>query len=164
MAHKIWTIVVKEIREATPPMILFLFLFHMIGLTKAVVLAEYSITAMRAAGATIGAILVAKAILVVDALPLARLGSMPRLVQLFWKTLLFGVVVLVFRVLEEFIPLAVKHGGVAAGASAFALEVNWAIFGVLMLWTLGGLFLYCFASDLVDAMGANRVKAYLMSH
>jgi hypothetical protein len=163
VVHKIGAIVLKEIREALPATIFFLCLFHMIALTKAVALDDYSITTLRAAGATVGALLVAKAILVVEALPLATLFSGRRVVQVLWKTLLYGMVALLFRVVEEIIPLASKHGGVVPAAKAMSREVSWPLFGILALWILGGLLLYCLASELVRAMGPDRAKEILFS-
>jgi hypothetical protein len=77
------------------------------------------------------------------------------------RTLLYGVVVLLFRVLEELVPLASKHGGLAAGVRALSEEVSWPLFGVLALWTLGGLALYTLAAELVRVLGAARVKELL---
>ena len=161
--RRIWAVVAKEIREALPATIFFLFLFHMIGLTKAVVLDEYSFTALRTAGATVGALIVAKAILLVEALPIARISSSRRILQILWKTLLYGVVVLLFRFVEELIPLVSKHGGLVSAMKAMLGEVSWALFAVLALWILGGLFLYCLASELVRAVGPDRVKEALFS-
>src|SRR5512139_456067 len=160
--RRIWAIVAKETREALPATIFFLFLFHMIGLTKAVALDEFSFTALRAAGATVGALIVAKAILLVEALPIARLFSGRLIYQILWKTLLYGLVALAFRVVEEFIPLVSKHGGVAAGAGAMLEEVAWPLFAVFAAWTLGGLFLYCLAAELVRSVGRDRVKEILL--
>ena len=75
MVKKIGAVVAKEIREGLPSFIFFLFMFHMIALTKAVSLGDYSITSLRATVATVGALIVAKAVLVVEALPIARLFS-----------------------------------------------------------------------------------------
>ena len=49
--------------------------WHMIALTKAVIVNDYSITALRATVATVGALIVAKAILVVENLPIDRFFS-----------------------------------------------------------------------------------------
>ena len=160
---KIMAVVVKEIREALPATLFFLCLFHMFALTKAVVLNDYSITALRAVGATVGALLVAKAVLVVEALPIARLFPGRRVGQLLWKTLLFGTVVLLFRVVEEIVPLTAKHGSVMLATQAMYREVSWPVFGVLALWILSGLLLYCLASELVRALGPDRVKDLLFS-
>ena len=163
MVRKIGAVVAKEIREALPATIFFLFLFHMIALTKAVSLDDYSLTALRATGATVGALLVAKAILVVEALPIATLYAGQRVMHVLWKTLLYSMVVLLFRVVEEILPLVAKHGGLGPAAAAMYREVSWPLFGVLALWILGGLFLYCLASELVRAIGPDRVKEILFS-
>lgn len=159
----VWAIVAREIREAMPAMIFFLLLFHLIGLTKAVVLDDFSLTALRAAGTTMGALIVAKAILLVEALPIARRSSNSLIVQILWKTLLFGLMALLFRFLEELIPFVSKHGGLVNGTKAMLGEVSWPLFAVLALWILGSLFLYALASELIRAVGADKVKAALFS-
>jgi len=161
VAGKIGTAVGKEIREAVPPTIFFLALFHLLGLTKAVALSDYSFTALRAAGATVGALIVAKAILVVEALPLAKRFSRRRAVQVLWKTLLYSAMVLLFRAAEELIPLAWKHGSLGAGLAAMSSDISWPLFIVLSLWVVGGLLLYCLAAELVRAVGARRVRELL---
>jgi hypothetical protein len=158
---KIWAIVAREIREALPATILFLWLFHMIAITKAVTLGDYSFTALRATFATVGALLVAKAILVVEALPIARLFAGSLWFHVLWKTLLFNVVVLIFRYIEEIIPLVRKHGDLLAATEELFREISWPQFGVFQLWLFSALFLYCVASELVRKIGAERVKAML---
>ena len=160
---RIGAIVAKEIREALPATIFFLFLFHMIGLTKAVALEDYSFTALRSAGATLGALIVAKAILLVDALPISRLSSASRIYQVIWKTLMYGVMVLAFRFVEELIPFVSKHGSLAPAMEAMFGEVSWALFAILSLWILGGLFLYCLAAELVRAIGVHKIRGVLFS-
>ena len=155
---KIVAFVAKEIREAMPPTILFLFLFHMLALTKAVTLGDYSIVALRATTATVGALIVAKAILIIEALPITWTFSTTPAIRVLWKTLLFGAMVLLFRFVEEIIPLAWKHGGVVEATKVLLREVSWPIFSVLTLWVLGGLLLYCLASELVRAVGPAKVK------
>jgi hypothetical protein len=71
MVRKLGAFVAKEVREVLPATILFLGLFHMIALTKAVALSDFSRSALRATTATVGALIVAKAILLVEALPLS---------------------------------------------------------------------------------------------
>ena len=126
---RVRAVIAREIREALPATIFFLFLFHMVALTKAVSLEEYDITALRATGATVGALIVAKAILLVDALPIASLFSGTLIFQMLWRTLLYGSVTLLFRLVEEFIPLALHHGGLNAAVAALYEEVSWPLFG-----------------------------------
>jgi hypothetical protein len=133
----------------------------MIALTKAVTLSDYSITALRATASTVGALIVAKAILVVEALPIGRLFSSRPMIQVVWKTLMFGAVALLFRFIEEMIPLVSKHSGLVAGVKAMYHEISWPLFAVLGLWLVGGLFLYCLASELVRMVGAEKIKQML---
>jgi hypothetical protein len=151
----------REVREALPPFVFFLVLFHMIALTKAVVIEDFDFTALRAAGATMGALIVAKAILLVEALPFVSAISTTRIVQVLWKTALFSLVALTFRTLEEVVPLVVRHGGLVASTETIAAEVHWPLFGILALWVVGGLLLYCLAAELVREVGGNRVREIL---
>ena len=74
------------------------------------------------------------------------------------KTLLFGIVALLFRFIEELIELASKHGGVVAATKVIFHEISWPLFWVLALWVLGGLLVYALASELVRAVGSEKVK------
>jgi len=160
---RVWAIVAKEIREALPATIFFFCLFHLIGLTKAVLLDEYSFTALRAVSATVGALIVAKAVLIVEALAIARLFPGRRIYNILWKTLLYSSVALLFHFAEELIPLVSKYGGTISAMKAMIGEVSWPLFSVIALWIICGLFLYTLVSDLVRVVGPGKVKEILFS-
>jgi hypothetical protein len=158
---RIGATMLREIREAVPATIFFLWLFHMIALTKAVTLGDYSITALRATVATVGALIVAKAILIVEALPISRIFSRQLWFHVLWKTLLFNVVVLIFRFIEEIIHLVRKHESLSMGVAQLYSETVWPQFWVFQLWLFCALFLYCVAAEIVRTVGAERIKAML---
>lgn len=154
--------VLKEAREMLPATIFFLLLLHLIALTKAVSLGDFNAAALRATTATVGALIIAKAILVVEALAVSRRFADTLAVHVLWKALLFSVVALLFRFLEEAIELAAKHGGLR-GASRFLIEeVSWPLFAVLTVWLVAGLLLYALTAEVVRAVGAARVKQILL--
>jgi hypothetical protein len=156
------TIVVRELREAAPAALFFLVAFHMIAVTKAVILADYHVDATRSALATVAALIVAKAILIAEKLPIARWFSRRLLVAVLWKTLLFGVIATTFRILEEILPLLVTHEGpVTAMRQAFG-QMSWAHFWVVQMWLLALLFLYCLNAELVRVIGPANVRAMLL--
>ena len=161
--RKIGTIIAKEFREILPATILFLFLFHMIALTRAVSLNDFSFTALRATSATLGALIVAKAILLIEAFPLVRVSPSLLFTRVLWKTLLYGAVVIIFKFIEELVPLLLKHGNVRDAIQAVFSEVAWPLVSVMALWTLGGLVLYSLASELGSVIGPQRVKEMLLS-
>lgn len=160
--NKVWAVVAKEVREALPAMLFFLIAFHMIAITKTVILDDYEISGATATIATVAALIVAKAILIVEKLPFARLFTTRMLYNIIWKTLLFGAVALLFRFLEEFISLIAKHESPAMAMEHLFGEVTWPHFWVIQMWLFGLLFLYCLASELVRTIGSAKVKAMLL--
>lgn len=159
---KVMAIVAREMREAVPALLFFLVVFHMILITKNVMLEDYNITTTGAAIATVGALIVAKVILIVGKLPLARLFSGRMLYNVLWKTSLFSAVSLLFRVVEELLPLPAKHNGLVPTATHLFEEVSWLHFWVLQMWLYASLLLYCLASELVRLIGAVKVKGMLL--
>jgi hypothetical protein len=132
------------------------------SLTKNVILEGYNITTTGAAVATVGALIVAKAILVVEKLPIARLFSGRMLHNILWKALLFSAVSVLFRVVEELIPLLAKHNGLVTAATHLLEEVSWPHFWILQMWLYASLLLYCLAAELVRLIGAVKVKGMLL--
>jgi hypothetical protein len=156
---KIGASLLREIREAVPATIFFLWLFHMIALTKAVSLGDYSFTALRATVATVGALIVAKAILVVEALPVSRVFARQLWFHILWKTVLFNIVVLIFRFIEEIIHLIKKYGSFSTAIQRLFGEIVWPQFAVFQLWLIFGLFLYCVITEIVRVVGMEKVRA-----
>jgi hypothetical protein len=154
--------IASEIREALPPFILFFAAFHLIALTKSVVLEDQGITAAGAALATLGALIVAKAVLIVEKLPVSRLFSERAIHSVLWKTLLFGVVATLFRALEELIHAIIHHEHVAGGAERLIAVVSSPQFFVMQLWLFALLFLYCLAAAVASAIGGKTLKALLL--
>ena len=143
------------------PFIFFFFLFPLVAVTKAVAVSDYSFNGLRSAFMTVAAFIVAKAILFVEGLPIPRLFSTRLVFHVLWKTLLFGAVTLLFRLMEEFIPLLSKHHNVMTAATATYRETPWPQFAVMSLWVFGGLFFYCLSRELLLIVGTEKVKKIL---
>jgi len=159
--HKIGEVIVKELREGLPSAILFLFLFHMISATKAVSLGNYNIDALRATTATISALLVAKSILIVEALPISKLVSNRGLINILWKTALFGIVVFIFRFIEELIHALREHDSFETAVTAMLQGVSWPVFWVVTIWIIGGLLLYTLLTELTHVLGPDKTMKLL---
>lgn len=159
--HKAARVVVEELRELVPSMLFFMVAFHMISLTKGLLVGGHP-TRASATLATISAITVAKSILLIEHTALARLFSSRVLYNILWKTLIFGTVALLFRQLEELIPLAVKHGDVAAAVRELVAAVPTPHFLVVHMWLFTLVLIYTLASEAVRMVGGDRVKAILL--
>lgn len=157
--RKVFRLVGHELNEALSPTIFFLLLFHLAAFTKALMLESYGITVATASVATIGALIVAKAIVIADKLPWAdRFVGKPLLAAVLWKTALYALLCLVFRLAEELIPLVVKHGSVGAALRHFLEEVSWPHFWVLQLWLLVALALYVAVIELDAHLGTGSIR------
>jgi hypothetical protein len=69
---------------------------------------------------------------------------------------------LLFRFVEEIVPLIAKHNGLVSAATHVLEEVSWPHFWVLQMWLYASLLLYCLASELVRVIGAVKVKGMLL--
>lgn len=158
--NKLLAVVAHEIREAIPAFLFFLVVFQLGQVTKALLLEEYHITIGRTAVAVIGALIVAKAILVADALPLTKVFARRALAySIVWTSLIYFVITSVFHYLEELIPLVRKHGGIAAAHERLLAEVSWPHFWVVQLWVVFALLCYCTGVAFIRAIGKDRAKA-----
>jgi hypothetical protein len=159
---RIIAFVLRELREAAVPFAFFLVVFMIARVSRTLTLEEYHVTLGGTAVAVVGALIVAKAILVADALPLTRrFEHRPLAYSILWKTVVYYVITVVFHYLEEVIPFIRKAGGVAAGNHAMMAEVSWPHVGALQLWIFFSVLLYCFGAELIRAIGPARVKALL---
>jgi len=155
---KIVSTVVREIREVIPATIFFLLTFHLVAVTKTLILEEYGITPAGAATATIGALIVAKVILIADKLPFIDLfRNKPLAYSVIWKTMIFGVIVLLFRYVEELVPMVSKYGSVIRASQHLVQELSWPHFWALQILLLVSLLLYCSGTELIRTIGANEM-------
>jgi len=152
----------REFREILPAMLFFLVAFHMIALTKTALLRDYQVDVSTSALATLGAVLVAKAILVVEKLPVARLFSRRLVYNIFWKAFLFGAVAMLFRLLEELVRALLRHEDAGTVLRQLPGSVSWLHFCVFQMWLFALLLLYCLAAELVRVVGAGKVRAMLL--
>ncbi|HKO87638.1 MAG TPA: hypothetical protein VJU83_03875 [Burkholderiales bacterium] len=149
----------KEFKEVLPPTILFLFLFHMLAITKAVMQNDLSFDALRATTATVAALIVAKAILVVEVLPFAKWFATPRLVHILWRSFLFWLMAVLFHALEEVVSIAIRLNTFDGAFRAYWEQLHWPMFCVAIAWLFGGLLLYSILDEIVEAVGAEKIKS-----
>jgi hypothetical protein len=157
--RKVLSIIAKEIREAIPAMVFFFVVFQLVHVTKILLLTDYQITATGATVATVGALIVAKAILIADKLPFINVFSgRPAIYTVIWKTIIYGLITLLFRFVEELIPTISKYGSLGGASQHLIKEVSWPRFWGFQLWLVVSLVLFCIVLELVDEFGADRIK------
>ena len=159
---KVFRFIKKEIKEALPAVIFFFVIFHLGAITQALLLKDYGITNTRSAIATAFALIVAKVILIADKLPVAKVfHHRPAIYTIAWKTFIFGLITLLFRFIEETIPVAFRYGSIRGATEHFFQDLSWSHFWAIQMWLTVSLALFCTAAELIDECSAARVKKRL---
>ena len=155
--NKVWTFLKHEFHELLPPMIFFFVSFHIIVLDRALLAKEFGLHISSLAGATIGALLVAKVVLVADMLPaINRFPEKPLIYNVLWKTAIYMSASVLVHYLEHLVPLWWRMGFRAANDHLWS-ELVWAHFWAVQLWLVVLILVYCVARELVRAIGRDRV-------
>ncbi len=146
-----------EFREMLPAVVFFLAAFHMIALTKAVVLSGAGISTVDVSMATVAALLVAKAILIVDKLPLANLFDRIPWCNVIWRTLLFYLVTLLFHLLERISSYYLNPGPQTFDLLEILEWVSWAHFLVIQMWLLVLILMFTLLRETFQLIGHDQL-------
>ena len=95
--HKIFGTIKKDFLEILPAFIFFLFMFHIVVVTRGLALKEYGITPHASAVAVLGALIVSKAIFIADKFPFLNFyPRRPLILNVLAKTAAFGTLTFLF--------------------------------------------------------------------
>ncbi len=149
----------KSFLNILPALIFFLLMFHMLAVSKALILKEYGIVIPSSAVAIIGSLIVAKVVLIADKLPFLNLyPKKPLIYTVAVKTFVFGIVTIIFFLLEALIHQGIKIGNFSGAWEHMNAEVDWQAFWLREAWVFVMILFYCAATELARAVGAGRVK------
>jgi hypothetical protein len=108
MAHRVGARILHEAREALPPTVFFFVGFNFVVFTTNLLLADYAIAVSNFMLATVAALVVGKAVLVANAMPLLkRYDRAPLIRPILFKTAFYWVIVFFARPLERFVHFTV---------------------------------------------------------
>jgi hypothetical protein len=147
-----------ELLELLPPTIFFLIAFHIVTLSRALMLREYGVRISALAGATLGALLVAKVVLIADHLPFVnRFPEKPLIYNVVWKTAIYVLGALLVHYLEHLVPVWWREGSFVGANHHLLNEMVWPHFWAIQLWLIVLLFVYCALREFVRAVGRREV-------
>jgi hypothetical protein len=157
--NKIIHHIAKAIREIIPAFIFFFIMFQILLVTRALMLKQFGIDAPLSAIAVIGAIIVAKVVLIADRIPfLNQYPKKPLIYNVVFKTIVFFTVAFILLMLEEYIHVARTNKEFTWTGASIRAHISWPIFWVRQIWLFVLLFFYCSASELARAIGRDRVR------
>jgi hypothetical protein len=109
IARRIGARLLHEVREVLPPTIFFFVGFNFIVLTTNLLVAQYLVAVSNFMLATVAALVVGKAVLVANKIPLLRRYDRAPLIQpILFKTAFYWVAVFLARLLERFVHFALE--------------------------------------------------------
>jgi hypothetical protein len=143
--------------EILPPTIFFFIAFSLILATKRLMLSEYGIPWTGFGEAVIGALLVAKVVLIVDKLPFVnKFPEKPLIYNTLWKSLIYFLAALFIHYLMQVIPLLVKHESLMEASRHLFDEIVWSRFWLIQMWLTVLFLIYCAMRELIRVVGRDK--------
>lgn len=153
----------RGILGVIPTVAFFFVFFQLLALTRALILRGHGIQVSTFLKATIAALIVGKAVLLTDLLPMInRFPNKPLIYNIAWKTFIYMVAALLVRYVERFIPFIREYKNLAVANSHLLDEVVWPHFWLAQLWLLVCFFMYCTIRELTRILGQEQVRSMFL--
>ncbi|MGA9755498.1 MAG: hypothetical protein WBV23_10190 [Desulfobaccales bacterium] len=152
--QKILRTLKHELLEIIPPTIFFFVAFNVITFTKGLMLEQYGIKFSGFIASTLGALIVAKVVLIADKIPfINKYPDKPLIYNVVWKTVIYVLVALVVRFLEYLIPLWWQYRNLSLAAEQLWGKIIWPHFWVIHIWLVCLFFVYVSFRELARSLG-----------
>ena len=132
---RVLAFLIKELREVVPPTVFFAVGFNLVDLTTNLILADYSVHFANFMVATASALVVAKSVLIANALPFfRRFDTAPKIRPILFKTIVYWAVVSLVRFLEK-LGEYLFGGGTLSGIPEYvSTHFTWHRFAAIQIW------------------------------
>ena len=159
VARGIGARILHEAREALPPTLFFFVGFNFIVFTTNLLLADYGAAAFNFMVATVGALVVGKAVLVANAMPyIRRYDRAPLIRPILFKTVFYAVIVFLARLLERFVHYSVVERNPPGDFPAYLMTAfSWDRFAAINLWIMVLFLIYVTASEVARLFGREEL-------
>lgn len=165
-AHRIGARLLNEFREVLPPTIFFFVGFNFVVFTTNLLVAQYSVAVSSFMLATVAALVVGKAVLVADHMPLLRRYDRAPLVQpILFKTAFYWATVFVARLLERFVHFSIIERNPPGEFFPYLITTfSWHRFSAISLWILVLFLIYVTASEFGSLFGPGELRRLFFTH
>src|SRR5262245_23521431 len=164
IARGIGARLLHEAREALPPTLFFFIGFNFIVLTTNLLVAQYLVAVSNFMLATVAALVVGKAVLVANKIPLLRRYDRAPLIQpILFKTAFYWVVVFIARLLERFVHFALEGNPLGDFPSFLVTTFSWHRFSAISLWILALFLIYVTATEMSHLFGPGELRRLFLT-
>lgn len=158
---RLWKRVSREVRQLVPAWLFFFLSFSLLRLTQTAVLEEFGVDVIPPSHVLAGSLIVAKALMTVDALRIfRRLEDRPIIVVALIKTVIYGIVVFFFEYSETLFEF--RGEGISRGSLEFAHRMESLRFWVIQVWLVILLFVYSTLRGFAHRLGRGRFRRLLI--
>ena len=149
----------QEILGIIPTAVFFFIAFQLLAFTRALILREYEVPIETFLAATVGALIVAKVVVIVDWLPFViRFPDRPLIYNVIWKTGIYLIAAFLVRYIEYLIFFVAKYGDITEANAHLLDEVIWPHFWLVQIWLVVVLLVYCVLKELNRVLGRERLR------
>jgi hypothetical protein len=155
-----------QVKHALPPTIFFFFGFNLILFTRWMTLEEHGIPFTNFFAATFAALLVGKAVLVVDNLAfMRRFDGAPLIQPILFKSMIYWIFVFVFRIAEGLFHFLADGGALGDFPNFVLSQFSWPRFLAIQIWLMVLFLVYVTAHELNTLFGDGELpRLFLRWH
>ncbi len=147
-----------ELHELIPVTVFFFVALQLLAITEALILRQYGIRVSTFVAAAIGALVVAKVVVIADHVPLVnRFPHKPLIYNVLWKSTIYFVVSLAVRYVEHFIHFWQRSATAAEANRRLWDEIVWPHFWIVQVWLVILLLTYSALRELVRVLGRDKI-------
>jgi len=147
----------EEFRAVLPPTIFFFIMLNIVALIRVLMLKGTGIPVSTPLQVTVAALILGKAVLIADHLPLInRYPEKPLVYNVVWKTVIYILVATLIHYLERLIDFWRETGSVVAGNQKLLAEMIWPHFFAIEIILLVLILMYNTIHELVRVMGRDK--------
>jgi hypothetical protein len=149
----------EELLEILPPTIFFFVALHIIAFIRVLMLKGTGIAPTTSVSVTIGALILGKAVVIADMLPIInRFPEKPLVHNVAWKTAIYLAVAALVHYLERLVDFWRQAGGLVAGNEKLLAEIVWPHFWAIQILLFVLILMYCTMHELTRVIGGDTVK------
>jgi hypothetical protein len=147
----------EEALALLPPTLFFFVALHLVAFLRVLMLKQTSVAAATTMSLTIAALILGKAVLIADMLPIInRFPEKPLIYNIGWKTVIYLTVSAAVHYLENLFDFARQAGGVVAGNERLLAQIVWPHFLAVQIFLFVLILMYCTSRELVRVIGRDK--------
>ena len=155
-AGRIW---LREMKSLLPPTIYFFCAFNVIVLTTNLLVRNYFFALSNFLAVTLLALLVGKAVLVANKVrSIDRFRGAPLIKPILFKTVCYGLVVTLLRVIEQLIHFSFDGDGFSVAFQEAIDAFTWRRFAAIQIWLFVCFLIYVTVLEVSRALGPGKLK------